>query len=143
MQCIFISPGECFAVVKMVHNLRKNVCRTAELTNPEDPVLRQLQLSDLLGSHFTAAGEETNCLRIACEDMLSRVVFFPLEDRDFNVKGYVSPVPKTYQHNRPFSYFENESGSNDISLNFVGFSNVHNCDRSSNATQSNLAYKIV
>ena len=45
--------------------------------------------------------------------------------------------------NRPFSYSENESGSNDISLNFVEFSNVHNCDRNSNATQSNFAYKIV
>ena len=45
--------------------------------------------------------------------------------------------------NRPFSYSENECGSNDISLQFVEFSNVHNCDRSSNATLSNLAYKIV
>ena len=45
--------------------------------------------------------------------------------------------------NRPFSYSENECGSNDISLQFVEFSNVHNCNRSSNATLSNLAYKIV
>ena len=45
--------------------------------------------------------------------------------------------------NRPFSYSENESGSNDISLHSIEFSNVHNCDRSSNATQSNLAHKIV
>ena len=44
---------------------------------------------------------------------------------------------------RPFSYSENECGSHDISLQFVEFSNVHNCDRSSNATLSNLAYKIV
>ena len=47
------------------------------------------------------------------------------------------------QRNRPFSYSENECGSHDISLQFVEFSNVHNCDRSSNATLSNLAYKIV
>ena len=45
--------------------------------------------------------------------------------------------------NRPFSYSKKESGSNDISLQFVEFSNLHNCDRSSNATQLNLAYKIV
>ena len=45
--------------------------------------------------------------------------------------------------NRPFSYSEKESGSNDISLHFVEFSNVHNCDRTSNAIQSNLAYKNV
>ena len=42
-------------------------------------------------------------------------------------------------NNGPFSYSENESGSNDISSNFVEFSNVDNCGRSSNATQSNLA----
>ena len=42
---------------------------------------------------------------------------------------------------RPYIYSENESGSNDISLHFVEFSN--HCDRSSNATQSNLAYKIL
>ena len=43
--------------------------------------------------------------------------------------------------NRPFSYSKKESGSNDISLDFVEFSNVHNTDRNSNATQSNLVYK--
>ena len=45
--------------------------------------------------------------------------------------------------NRPFSYSENECESNEISLHFVEFSNVHNCGRSSNATQSNLTHKVV
>ena len=45
--------------------------------------------------------------------------------------------------NRPFSYSKIECGSNDISLDFVEFSNVHNTDRSSNATQSNLVHKNV
>ena len=45
--------------------------------------------------------------------------------------------------NRPFSYSENEYASNDISLKFVEFSNVDNCDRSFNATLSNLENKIV
>ena len=47
------------------------------------------------------------------------------------------------RENRPFSYYENECGSNDISLQCVEFSNMHNCDGSFNATLSNLAYKIV
>ena len=45
--------------------------------------------------------------------------------------------------NRPFSSCEKECGSNDYSLHFVEFSNVHNGDRSSNAIQSNLACKTV
>ena len=45
--------------------------------------------------------------------------------------------------NRPFSYSENESQSNDTLLHFVEFSNVHNRDRSSNATRSNLVYENV
>ena len=45
--------------------------------------------------------------------------------------------------NRPFSYSEKESQSNDTLLRFVEFSNVHNSDRSSNATQSKLVYKNV
>ena len=45
--------------------------------------------------------------------------------------------------NRPFSYSKKESGSNDISLHLVEFSNVYNSDRSSNATQSNVVYKNV
>ena len=36
-----------------------------------------------------------------------------------------------------------ESESNDILLQFVEFSNVHNSDRSFNATRSNLMYKNV
>ena len=46
-------------------------------------------------------------------------------------------------NNRPFSYSEKESQSNDTLLHFVEFSNVHNSDRSSNATRSNLVYKNV
>ena len=44
--------------------------------------------------------------------------------------------------NRSFSCSKKESGSNDISLHFVEFSNVHNTHRSSNATQSNFVYKM-
>ena len=44
---------------------------------------------------------------------------------------------------RPFSYSEKESQSNDTLLHFVEFSNVHNCDRSSNATRSNRSYKNI
>ena len=39
---------------------------------------------------------------------------------NFTRQGKYQPL------NRPYS--ENECGSNDISLQFVGFSNVHNCD---------------
>ena len=46
-------------------------------------------------------------------------------------------------NNRPFSYYEKESQAKDTSLHFVEFSNVHNSDRSSNATRSNLVYKDV
>ena len=45
--------------------------------------------------------------------------------------------------NRPFSYSGKESESNDVMMQFEEFSNVHNSDRISNATRSNLAYKIV
>ena len=45
--------------------------------------------------------------------------------------------------NRPFSYSKTESESNDILINFLEFSNVHNSDRSFNATHSNLVYKNV
>ena len=59
---------------------------------------------------------------------------------DYVSKGELSQ--RTF-FNRPFSYFENESGSKDTSLHFAEFSNVHNCDGSSYATQSSLAYKNV
>ena len=45
--------------------------------------------------------------------------------------------------NRPFSVSEKESQWNDNLLQFVEFSNVHNSDRGSNATRSNLMYKNV
>ena len=45
--------------------------------------------------------------------------------------------------NRPFSYSGKESESNDVMMQSEEFSNVHNSDRNSNATRSNLAYKIV
>ena len=47
------------------------------------------------------------------------------------------------EYNRPFSHSEKESQSNDTSLHFAEFSNVHNSDRSSYATRSNLVYKNV
>ena len=45
--------------------------------------------------------------------------------------------------NRPFSFSEKESQSNDTLLHFVEFSNMHNGESSSHATQSNLVYKNV
>ena len=45
--------------------------------------------------------------------------------------------------NRPFRYSEKEPQSNDSLQHFVEFSNVHNSDRSSNATRSNFGYKNV
>ena len=42
--------------------------------------------------------------------------------------------------NSPFSYFEKEPESNDILVHFVEFLNVHNNDRISNITRSNLSY---
>ena len=45
--------------------------------------------------------------------------------------------------NRPFSYSRKESESNVVMMNFEEFSNVHNSDRSSKPTRSNLAYEIV
>ena len=56
----------------------------------------------------------------------------------------VSGVPKIVLplvDYRPFRYSKKESESNDILLHFIEFSNVHNSDRSSKATRSNLAYK--
>ena len=46
-------------------------------------------------------------------------------------------------YNRPFSYSVKESQSNDVMMQFEEFSNVRNSDRISNATRSNLAYKMV
>ena len=45
--------------------------------------------------------------------------------------------------NRPFRYSGKKSKSDDVMMQFEEFSNVHNSDRTSNATRSNLAYEIV
>ena len=45
--------------------------------------------------------------------------------------------------NRPFSYSRKESELNDVMMQFEEISNVHNGDRASNATRSNLTHKIV
>ena len=59
----------------------------------------------------------------------------PLATTEFNFS--------TLKIHRPFSYSEKEPQSNDVYLHFEEFSNVHNSDRSPNATRSNLAYKNV
>ena len=58
-------------------------------------------------------------------------------------RGFTACPGTEFCFNRPFSYSEKESQSNDTLLHFVEFSNVYNSDRSSNATRSNLAYKNV
>ena len=45
--------------------------------------------------------------------------------------------------NRPFNCSKQERKSNDIWINFVECSNVHNSDRSSNAAQSNFLYQNI
>ena len=46
-------------------------------------------------------------------------------------------------YHRPFNYSRKESESNDVIMQFEEFSNMHNSDGASNATRSNLVYKIV
>ena len=41
------------------------------------------------------------------------------------------------------TYSKKESESNDVVMHFKEFSNVHNSNRSSNATRSNVLYKNV
>ena len=56
--------------------------------------------------------------------------------------NYEGITTSKLESRRSFSYSKKKSGSNDISLRFVEFSNVHNSDGSSNAAQSNLMYKM-
>ena len=95
----FKNPHGSFAVIRVTENLGKYVCQSTELPVPEDPVIQHLHQADLLGSHFIAVGESNTFETVKCENILSRVVFFPFEDADDRVKGYVSTVLKTYQHN--------------------------------------------
>ena len=62
------------------------------------------------------------------QTLLSNVTFFSAGSKEAKI---------------PFSYSGKESESNDVMMQFEEFSNVHNSDRTSNATRSNLAYKIV
>ena len=43
---------------------------------------------------------------------------------------------------RPFSYSKKESESNDVLMQFEELSNVHNSDRRSNTTRSNVLYNM-
>ena len=89
--------------------------------------------------------------------MLSKAIFarkksvkiyllFPLIIAGFEESFMQRAVGRNYRlkpSNRPFSYSEKECGSNGISLHFVGFSNVHNCNQSSNTIQLSLVYKSI
>ena len=57
------------------------------------------------------------------------------------IQNFLEFLKKDESSNRPFSYSESES--KDITRHSVKFSNVHNCDRSSDATRSNLLYQNV
>ena len=61
-----------------------------------------------------------------------------MKGHNFSTKRHFFPT----KFNRPFCYSEDECGSNDISLQFVEFSNVYNCDRSFKATLSSFAYNL-
>ena len=64
-------------------------------------------------------------------------------EQSFDPQIYCPLSNVFYCLKRPFSYSEKESQSNDALLHFVEFSNVHNSDRSSNGTRSNVVYKDV
>ena len=60
-----------------------------------------------------------------------------------NVKKHLCNRVSNHIDKGPFSYSGKESESNNVMMQFEEFSNVHNSDETSNATRSNLAYKLV
>ena len=74
------------------------MCQTGELPDPDDAVVLTFVQSGFLGCHFQAVQETERLCKVLCDDILSRVIFVPLEDTDIRVSGYVSKVLKSYQH---------------------------------------------
>ena len=66
---------------------------------------------------------------------LINILRFPFQERGYNNQAY-SRIDL-------LAMLRKESESNDVMMQLKEFSNVHNSDRTSNATRSNLAYKIV
>ena len=73
------------------------------------------------GKHFHAQDLCQMLSQCLQRGLGATVKSYPHQSRDFDclLEG---------PSNRPFSYSESVCGSNDISLQFVEFSNVHNCD---------------
>ena len=86
------------AVVREFKKLDKNVCQTTEVSEPDDAVASTFVQSGLLGCHFQVVQETERLCKVLCDDILSRVIFVPLEDTEIRVSGYVSKVLTSYQH---------------------------------------------
>ena len=122
--------------------IRSTFCGSTFFPPSEDLALLPIDITQ----QIALGGILPRC--IAFEHRISIESRFIPPPRHFFVIVYCGPsssrkISFTFLVNRPFSYSHNECGSNDISSQFVEFSNEHNCDRSSNAALSNLAYKIV
>ena len=74
------------------------MCQTEELGDPDDGVVLTFHQAGLLGSHFQAVQETERLCKVLCDEIISRVIFVPMEDTDVRVSGYVSKVLKSYQH---------------------------------------------
>ena len=98
VKCFFVTNNIPYAIVREFTKLNKNVCQTGELPDPDDAVVLTFVQSGFLGCHFQAVQETERLCKVLCDDILSRVIFVPLEDTDIRVSGYVSKVLKSYQH---------------------------------------------
>jgi hypothetical protein len=98
VKCFFVTNNIPYAIVREFTKLNKNVCQTGELPDPDDAVVLTFVQSGFLGCHFQAVQETERLCKVLCDDILSRVIFVPLEDNDIRVSGYVSKVLKSYQH---------------------------------------------
>ena len=98
VKCFLVKNNVPYAIVREFKNLDKNVCQTEELGDPDDGVVLTFHQAGLLGSHFQAVQETERLCKVLCDEIISRVIFVPMEDTDVRVSGYVSKVLKSYQH---------------------------------------------
>ena len=90
----FFYNAKAFAVVKLVHQRKMNICK--EASSSSNAFIRKICRDKRLAYHYLPVEEVDDLVVIQCIDIISKCIIIPCNNSHPSILGFLVPVGRDY-----------------------------------------------